>query len=503
MHEKKIKLQIKRQLKKRFPNWSRMTKKEKKELCNQVMVEVTDDYDYKKEIDEPVESLLGIDDQCFAEGIMDVNEMEHFVENFYNGSMMSIRKYKRPRSYITDKELKFIDDMMDNEILNSLLSYDGYTPSMRDFFPCNFFKAELLKSLKYPEIGYRKYCTKDYFGLHQKENLEFMGLPVHKKKMIDHTQLCKFRSNLAFSQIANVLVYILYHFFKSGILSKDGLFGVDSTELANEYCRPICTIEVKGKNKDKKIVKIYTDLDCDCGTRRKKRDKSTYFVGYRLHTLTAINAKTGHNFPLMSLLAPGNHHDSNFLKPLVKLAQKMGIEMKLITADEAYHDKDGSLFNDTDVRVITPPDAKVELPENVETDPLRVYCNENCEIPMERVGSTDMMHEYKCNAENGECTYASSCHQYREIPLDSGIFQRIPIDGKLADEAISIRKNSERPFNLLKKREGLEQVRVRSQGSLIVKCAVGNMATLLIEMAGFRKKKKKNMEQMELFKLAS
>ena len=37
----------------------------------------------------------------------------------------------------------------------------------------------------------------------------------------------------------------------------------------------------------------------------KKRDKSVYVVGYRMHTLTAINAKTGHSFPLISLLAPG------------------------------------------------------------------------------------------------------------------------------------------------------------------------------------------------------
>jgi hypothetical protein len=54
------------------------------------------------------------------------------------------------------------------------------------------------------------------------------------------------------------------------------------------------------------------DIDCDCGARRNKRDKSNYVVGYRLHTLTAIDAKTGHSFPLASLLAPANNHDSHF-----------------------------------------------------------------------------------------------------------------------------------------------------------------------------------------------
>jgi len=34
----------------------------------------------------------------------------------------------------------------------------------------------------------------------------------------------------------------------------------------------------------------------------------------------------------------------------------MGIEIKLVTADEAYYDKDGSLFNDTGVIVTTPCD---------------------------------------------------------------------------------------------------------------------------------------------------
>jgi len=42
-----------------------------------------------------------------------------------------------------------------DKIINKLLSYDGYSPAMRDLYPNNFLRAELLKAVKYPEISYR------------------------------------------------------------------------------------------------------------------------------------------------------------------------------------------------------------------------------------------------------------------------------------------------------------------------------------------------------------
>jgi len=89
----------------------------------------------------------------------------------------------------------------------------------------------------------------------------------------------------------------IYPFYKSGCLDNTVIHGVDSTELPSETNYPICTIEVKGKK-----VRIYSDPDCDCGKRRNKRDKSYYVIGYRLHTLTAINPSTGHSFPLVSIV---------------------------------------------------------------------------------------------------------------------------------------------------------------------------------------------------------
>jgi len=55
-----------------------------------------------------------------------------------------------------------------------------------------------------------------------------------------------------------------------------------------------------------------------------------------------------------------------------------------------------------------------------------------------------------------------------------------------------MRKNCERPFNLLKSQTGLETIRVRSQYATMARCTLSSVAVLLIEMAGTRKKKKKD-----------
>jgi hypothetical protein len=499
MHHKNINLIVKRQLKKDHPDWHSLTKKEKKKLAKQVTEAVIKDYDFKQNIDAPVEELIGIDDQVINEDIMSLDEMNVMVDDFYKNSLINVGKIKTFRVNLKDSRLKFIDKLLDNPIINRLLSYEGFTPSMRKLMPSDFLRAELLKAIKYPEIAYRKYCTDEYLGLDRKENREFIGLPLHKKEMIDHSQLSKFRSSLTFAQNVNLLVYILSGFFRSGILSGHILHGVDSTELYNEIARPLFTTKIRGKK-----IRVYQDLDCDCGTRRNKRNKNKYFIGYRMHTLTVIDAQSGHSFPLVSLVSAGNHHDSLFLKPLTQLAQAMGIEIKLITADEAYHDKDQSLYEETGVTLITPPSAKTKLPENVNPDNYSVTLDDICETPMLSLGAWRDGHEYKCNAAPGECPRSGSCSQYRVIPFDDGVFQRIVIDGdELANRAIEIRKNSERPFNLLKHREGLEQIRVRSQQALISKCSITTMATLLLEMESRLNDRAKDDPQLKIFDIAS
>ncbi len=48
MHHKDIKLIIRKQLKKRYPNWKRFNNKEKKTIAKKVLAEVIKLYDFKR-----------------------------------------------------------------------------------------------------------------------------------------------------------------------------------------------------------------------------------------------------------------------------------------------------------------------------------------------------------------------------------------------------------------------------------------------------------------------
>ncbi len=472
-----------------------MAKKAKKKLLKQIADEVVKDYDYSQELNIPIEELIGVEDQMPTRGIMPLSEMDRYINNFYSDDLFNFDTKGQPFSEIVDQELQFVDKLLDDLIINSLLAPEGYSAPHRNIQPYQLFRMELLKIIKYPEISYRKFCTDEYFGSERKQNRRFVRLPLNTKNQVHHTELCHFRAGLSFKQLMNILVYFLRHFYKSGYLENAVVHGVDSTELPAETNYPLCTIKVNGKK-----IRIYSDLDCDCGRRRNKRDKSHYVVGYRLHTLTAINPSTGHSFPLVSLVGAANHHDSLFLSPLIKLAQTLGIDMKLITADQAYHDKNGSIAEETGVYVIAPPSEKALLPDNVLESPIRVTCNDLCEIPMKILGRSKTGHEFRCAANTGDCIFESTCSQSRTIAFDTGYFQPMPTFHNSSQQAMDIRKNCERSFNLMKKREGLEHTRVRSQHGVVVRSTFTTIATLLIEMSGTRRKpnKKKDM-QKELF----
>jgi len=85
--------------------------------------------------------------------------------------------------------------------------------------------------------------------------------------------------------------------------------------------------------------------------------------------------------------------------------------------------------------------------------------------------------------------FSGQCPRYRFLPVDGGFFQHIPHHTDLIQKAHAIRKNCERPFNLLKNQAGLETVRVRSQHATMARCTLSSIAVLLIKMAGKRKKK--------------
>lgn len=493
---KEVKKQILSKLKNSLPNWKKLTKKEKRNLVNDAINEVISMNKYIEAPEYSKEELLGIEHQNVNENIISLNEMDRVINENRSNNMLDFFDFKR-RSYIKNNELSFIDNLLDNNVLDKLLTYQGFTPSMREIMPHQLLRAELLKCIKYPEISYRKFCSNEYFGMHQKENKAFVRLPINRNVLIDHTQLSRFRKSLEFHNLVNIMVYIIYHFQNQGHLTDGVIHGIDSTDLAITEQSLIGSITVNGKK-----LRIYSDLDADCGKRRNKKDKSTYVIGYRMHTLTAINPKNGHNFPLISLLAPANHHDSLFAHPLISLAQAIGLDVKMVTADEAYHDSKGDIYKDTGATIIAPPNKKVTIPDFVDVEQKQVFCNKNCEFAMEYMGTTeDNHHEFKCSANLGECLFAGSCPGYRFIPFDSGYFQRVHNFLEQTHQAIDIRKNSERPFNLLKNREGLKDTRAKSQHGILARCTFAQMATLLIGMAGIRKKqkpKKKQEEQLSL-----
>jgi hypothetical protein len=495
MHEKNIKRIITKQLKKYFPNWKKLSRKQKKAIASQVQKEVTQNYSFKETTLPSSSELIGIPDIEKEPGIMTIEEMGAFVAD-HNRKLFKFPKASN--KYITDPELVIIDDLLDNTIVDRLLAPEGFTPSKRDIFPSHLLRAELHKSLKFPELSYRKYCEIQLNTLEQKAVRAFVGLPLKQKLKIHHGQLSTFRSALTFTQLTNLMVYML-HLFKTHMNFNWSsiVHGVDSTELP-AICNPfpLATIEVLGKK-----VRIYSDLDADCGKRRRKRDKSDFFVGYRLHTLTVINPETGHCFPLISLVAPANHHDSLFLKPLIQMGQAIGLNMNIIVADEAYGaaEETREIKQEHGIEIVSSPRAKVLLPDFVDQETCDVFFSDLCDIPMTYLGKDETGdHEFKCAAAPGQCFHSDRCPQCRLIPIDAGCFGAIPKQVEAREQAIDLRKNIERPFNLLKHREGLEPLRVRSQQGVMAVATFATMANLFLEITATRKTKKKEEHQMSL-----
>src|SRR5210317_1835475 len=143
MHHKAIKAEIRKQLKIRYRNWHRLTKKEKKAVAKKVLDEVVANYDFKQEVTTPVEELLGIDTQLPTAAIMNLDEMGRFIDSHKNSVLFKLNSKKRHPLHIKDEELRFIDDLLDNQIINKLVAYQGYAEAMRDFFLSNFLRAEL------------------------------------------------------------------------------------------------------------------------------------------------------------------------------------------------------------------------------------------------------------------------------------------------------------------------------------------------------------------------
>ena len=478
MQEKDIKRLVIKQLKTKFPYWRRLTKKQKKALAKEALNNVMASCEPNQAMHVPLHELTNM--PALPADIIPLSEMGKFIEDRTRGFLPFTRHcFQR---YLDDQELRLIDSLLDDRVLNDLLAYPGYTPAMRQVSPAQLFRAELLKALRYADMSYRKYCALLVNRLENKSVRAFLHLPLHKTILVHHSQLSQFRSTLTITHLANLMVYVTHLLVRELKLPYPfQICGVDSSDLASSCCPvPLATLNVGQKK-----VRIYDELDADCGKRRKKRNKSEYFVGYRLHSLTLIDPHSGHNYPLLSLVAPANHHDNLLLPQLVAFGRAMGLKIQVITADAAYGDAEQNqkLKKDFGVTVVTSPSQKVKTPEHVDPDRRHVFMDDYCETPMRYLGTTETGHEFGCDAEPQECFRAPLCPQCRELPFDSGQFGQLPGIFKEVDQIRKLRKHIERSYNLFKHRAGLEHLRLKSQQSVMAAVTFVHLATVLIEIA--------------------
>ena len=494
---KDIKRLVRIALKRDYPGFRRLKKKEKKQVLSDVLEHVVNNYDETSPVEATNYELCGIDE--IPSNIYTLDQMEELIDSHHTG-MLSL-KLRNRTSAVKDPELQFINELCDWSFVNSLIAPESYSPAHREKHPIHFFKAELLKALQYPEIAYRKFCDKKINKKHQRENRAFIGLKAGQT--IDHSELSRFRAGLSYDRLINVMVYFIHLFLKEKGLPKNVLYAVDSTELAEKISNyPLAKLKV-GKDE----IRLYRDIDADCGSRRKKRDKSNFVVGYRLHTLTVIDPERQIAYPLLSLLASANHHDNNFLVMLVELGKAIGLDLNVVIGDQAYGDEEENddIQKKHNVTILTQPKTIKKLPEFVDAETFHVFHNDMCDIPMTWRGITDdREHEYGCEASVDVCPLAGNCDKTRHIPVDSGAFGQIPYHLKQVQEICNMRKVAERPFNLLKHREGLEPLRTVSRETTRTATIMANIATLLIEIAGFRRTTtvSKN-EQLKLFQKAA
>lgn len=397
-----------------------------------------------------------------------------------------------------------MDEVLDDGLLDRLLATDNMAPSMRDWMPSRLLRIELLRTACFPEWSVRKFCR--YMAdLSRKEERSFCHLSLRGLEMADHSTLSTFRSSFTYEMRVNLMVYTMHHFLSSGRLGEGVLHMIDSTDVATKTnTRPLGKIEMP----DGSFVRFYADLSCDCGSRRNKRDKSKMFVGYRVHTLCVADVESGIAFPLLSLATAANHHDSQLLNPLLSLARAVGINLKVLSADEAYADAKNQeqLRNRHGVLVVTPPKSKTDAPTNVDTEKGTVFFDGACETPMRWGGyeEEDGGHVFICDNDNNTCPRKSLCSGERIIPMDTGFFGPIPMCIPEAAAAIDIRKITERPFNLIKHMDGLEPCRMTTQATVSAQVVFSQMIGIFKVTAGLRSvSKAKDQKRQEVLPIAA
>lgn len=138
MRHKAIKHEVRKQLKKQYPNWNRLSKKEKKVLAQQVVDEIAVDYNFKKPVETPIEELLGIDNQTCKSGIMSLDEMDSFIESRESGRLFSFQKIKPHKTIQDSVDIEKNHGIVMMGILGKDLSLQGCCGEYHGTDPCDF-----------------------------------------------------------------------------------------------------------------------------------------------------------------------------------------------------------------------------------------------------------------------------------------------------------------------------------------------------------------------------
>jgi hypothetical protein len=84
---------------------------------------VLKNYDYSQSLDISIEELTGIEEQLPSKGIIPIHKMTDYIKRVYINNLVSFDRRKKPYPEITDPELRFIDELMDDIVINSLKDY--------------------------------------------------------------------------------------------------------------------------------------------------------------------------------------------------------------------------------------------------------------------------------------------------------------------------------------------------------------------------------------------
>jgi hypothetical protein len=106
--------------------------KRKKQIAEKITKAVMHDYDFSTQLDIPVEALTGITEQTQFDDIIGLDEVGKMVTEYESRKLNSLKKFKKLQVNIKNPILKYIDELLEDKIINRLLSYKGYTPNKRD-----------------------------------------------------------------------------------------------------------------------------------------------------------------------------------------------------------------------------------------------------------------------------------------------------------------------------------------------------------------------------------